>query len=198
MAPRGRNSGTPDGSQGNVGENDGAIDGLVIAGNDDGNTGSIPGLVIVDPADIGGDSTGSGSGNDGNSAGEPRKRRGRKPGSGSTRSPKAQALDINGVEKILFSAHAILASLTKTPELMMDHTEAAELSKAIGSVARHYDVTASAKTVDIANLVMVAGMIYGSRIIAIRARKGKEKKERSAPTPSNTDGVITFPFPPAS
>lgn len=90
--------------------------------------------------------------------------------------------------------HGLLAGITKTPEFALDQNEAKELAQAVGNVSRHYDVSASAKTVDIANLIMVCGMVYGSRILAVRARKTNEKKK--AASAQNGDGVISFPFTP--
>ena len=193
MALRGKRKGV---SVGNVGPESTAIgsdggtigvDGIADSSADEN------GLIIIDPIEFGGDGAGSDIGSNGDTSGEPRKRRGRKPGSGSARSGKTQALDINGIEKILFSTHMLLAGLVKTPELALDANEASELAKAIGSVSRHYDVSASAKTVDIANLVMVCGMVYGTRLLAVRARTRKEKNDKTAQ--EGTGGVV-FPFPP--
>lgn len=136
------------------------------------------GLIIVDPGSIG--DGGSGGNDDGGSTGEPAKRRGRKPGTRSARAPKGQALDINGVEAVLFSMHNILAAVTKVPELALDKAESTELAKGISNVARHYDVSASAKSIDIANLAMIAATVYGTRLFAFRARRDKERKARAA------------------
>jgi len=149
------------------------------------------GFTIIDPASIG-DGGGSDNGDAGNSAGEPRKRRGRKPGTGPARSGKTPPLDINGVQALLFSAHNILAAITKTPEFVLSENESEELAKGIANVSRHYDVAASAKTVDIMNLAMVAGMIYGSRIMAMRNRKATEKK--AAREADNNSSVFRPPF----
>ncbi len=157
----------------------------IILGSDDGSTlgaGDVAassasggdGLIIIDPATIG--SVGSDNGSSGDNSGDAPKRRGRQPGS--TNSKKSPSLDINGVEAILFSAHALLAGISKTPELVLDKDESKMLAKGISDVSRHYDVSTTQKTMDIANLVMVAGMIYGSRMIAIRARKSEERKNR--------------------
>jgi hypothetical protein len=158
---------------------------------DIGNSLTDAGFIVVDPAAIG-DSGGSDNGDAGNSSGEPRKRRGRKPGTGAARSGKAPPLDINGVQALLFSAHNILAAITKTPEFSLSETESEELAKGIANVSRHYDVAASAKTVDIMNLAMVAGMIYGSRIMAMRNRKSAEKKAKK--DAENTAAAFRAPY----
>lgn len=194
MARRNGSGGTTPGNDGPENDAVGFDSNSLIV--DDGNVAQLSpaGLIIVDPAEFGGDTTGGSERDAGNSAGEPRKRRGRKPGTGSTRSQKQAPLDINGIEKILYSGHSILAAITKTPEFQLANQEAEEIAKAIGNVSRHYDVSASAKTVDIANLIMVLGMVYGSRLLAIRARKTNERKKQSQQNAA--DGVVTFPFTP--
>lgn len=131
------------------------------------------GPIIIDPSAVTGD--------DGPAAvdsTEPaRKRRGRKPGSVSSK--KTSSLDINGVENILYSIHTMLAAMTSVPEWQLDKSEARMLAEASASVAAHYDVSASAKTIAWTNLIMVAGTVYGTRIIAIRARNKKDKPPRS-------------------
>lgn len=103
--------------------------------------------------------------------GRPRKDNAGSGGSGSeTRNRKTEkkgALDVSGVEAILFSAHMMLAGITKNAELSLDKQESRMLAEAIDKVNRHYELTASAKAVDWANLVMVAAMIYGPRIAKI-------------------------------
>ncbi len=159
--------------------NDGADVSTSIVADD---AGSTDGLIIIDPASVG--SGGSDNGSSTDTTGEPVKRRGPKLGSTRSTSKKGAALDINGVEAILFSAHTILAAISKTPEMALDQSEAKELAKGIANVSRHYDVSTTQKTMDIANLVMVAGMIYGSRIMAIRNRKKTERPARAANAPS--------------
>ena len=132
------------------------------------------GLIVVNPADIGGPaSAGSGADNSGDAP----KRRGRKPGSRSA-TGKGAALDINGVEHILFSAHTILAAVSKSPEMALDQSEAHQLAEAIANVSRHYDVAATQKTMDWTNLLMCMGLIYGTRIMAIRNNRARQARER--------------------
>lgn len=81
--------------------------------------------------------------------------------------------------------------------MALDQNEAKELAKGIANVSRHYDVSTSQKTMDIANLVMVCGMVYGSRILAIRNRRKAERPERpvqEAEKKSNSfDGSVIIP-----
>lgn len=132
---------------------------------------------VIDPDSLG-SAGASEAGNGGNS--EPRKRRGRPPGSGKGAGKKANSQDISGIESILFSVHAMLAAITKTPELALDPSEANKLGAAIVGVQQHYDVLVDAKTMAWINLAMTAGAIYGTRIFAITARKGKEKEAKKS------------------
>jgi hypothetical protein len=75
----------------------------------------------------------------------------------------------------------MLAAFTKSAELLLDEKEAAELAQATANVSRHYDVAMAAKTVDWINFSMVAGMIYGTRIVAIRNRRMEERKKNPPP-----------------
>lgn len=128
----------------------------------------------TDRADIG-NATGIGNGT------RTAKRRGRPPGSKNKTEQKADAItvDKDAVTAILLSCHAMLAGITKTPELAIDANEAALLGDGIAKVAILYDVTASPKTVAWCNLAMVTGMVYGTRIMAISARKKDARKKRT-------------------
>lgn len=91
--------------------------------------------------------------------------------------------------------HAMLAALTSIKEMELDKDEAKALSSAAANVARHYDVSASQKSLDWANLVMVAGSLYGSRIFAYRLRRSTERKTKAQaqPAPAAYVPVVTFP-----
>lgn len=75
----------------------------------------------------------------------------------------------------------MLAAITKVPEFELDQSEGAKLAKGIQNVARHYDLAASQKSIDIANLVMILAAVYGSRIMAMRMRKMMEKETPKTP-----------------
>jgi len=70
----------------------------------------------------------------------------------------------------------MLASITKTPELILDESEAKAIAEATAKVSELYDLSADPKTIAWCNLAMVCGTVYGTRFIAIRSRK-KERKE---------------------
>lgn len=173
--------------------------------------------IVIDPASVAaGAGTGAGeSGDTGNSDnyardangtvqrnkdGSPRKKRGRKAGSGSNNQKKSKA-DISGLEKILFSAHLMAATAFKTPELILDEKEASMLAAAAQSVQDFYEVEASAEIMLWVNVIGVCGAIYGPRLIAAFARKKKETKnkpENKAPVTEKTGTVIEGVFTPHS
>lgn len=82
----------------------------------------------------------------------------------------------------MFSTHALLASLSKTPELMLAEQEAAALASAIATVSEHYDVSGviPPETLAWVNLAQTVGFIYGPRIFAVRTRKGMERAQAQA------------------
>jgi hypothetical protein len=109
----------------------------------------------------------------GEPAAEPERRgRGRPPGS--TNKPKAaggvkaetdKPLNINGVEKILFSIHTVLAAIADTSEIAIDEKEAKELAAAIAGVTNEYIIVMSPKTAAWMELGRVCGVIYGPRAV---------------------------------
>jgi len=80
----------------------------------------------------------------------------------------------------------MLAAITKTQELAIDQTEANMLATGIANVSRHYDFAATQKSIDWANLLMVAGTIYGTRIYAIRAKRPPRPTKPNNPAPGAT------------
>lgn len=155
-------------------------------GGSPGSLGSVGGSAApFDPASLGsgngagnqpdGDGTGSGDGERG------KRKRGRPKGSRNgagtgTRRKSSQkaALPVEGLSKILFSVHGLLAGISQTPELALDQAEADALASAAAEVAQHYPVIADDKTLAWSNLAMTAGMIYGPRAFAI-VYGGKKK-----------------------
>ena len=72
----------------------------------------------------------------------------------------------------------MLAGIAKTPELALDKAESDAIADASVKVAAMYDLTADPKIVAWSNLAMTLGMVYGSRFIAINARKKTAKETR--------------------
>jgi len=174
-------------------ENIGAGNG--IAGGENsapGNPGSGP--IFFDPSSVGGPGGGTGAGTGTDVPADGKRKRGRPRGSGTgqrERAPEASAsvneakapLSIDGVSAILLSVHTMAASFFAVPELDIEKSEANNLANAIKSVADHYDVKASEKSLAWANLVSVTAMVYGTRMFAYRARKSMERADTKTEKP---------------
>jgi hypothetical protein len=103
-------------------------------------------------------------------ASEAKQPSGRRRGKVGGKKPETK-LDLQGVEALLLSIHYSLAALTKTPELALDPEEAANIARAAGNVARHYDIPEMpAKMIDWANLAICCAATYGPRVMAINER----------------------------
>lgn len=102
---------------------------------------------------------------------------------GRPRRGAAEAESAQNLAGILLSLHAMGAVLLKTPELELADEEAAKLAGAIAHVNELYGgIILPEKAAAWINLVMVAGTIYGPRIIVINAKKKSGKPaERSEP-----------------
>jgi hypothetical protein len=140
---------------------------------------------------------GTGAGASTTNPGEPRTKRKytKRTQSGEQPNTRKEApLNINGVEKILYSLHAF-GSLV-VPEMAIDETESKKLAKAIEGVTEQYKVTLDPKVAAYIDLATVCGMIYGPRAVAIYVRKSTEPKPqrptatvhpiRPAPVPEAT------------
>ena len=112
--------------------------------------------------------------------GTPRKRRpyaARGTGGARAAQEKDKA-SIRGIEKLLYSLHQMGAVFLSAPELELDATEARDLANAVRDVQEHYSVSISPKAEAWANLAVVALGLYGTRAIAIGARRSQERKEK--------------------
>lgn len=72
---------------------------------------------------------------------------------------------------------------------MLDPQEIQQLNTAYMNVMRHYPIHAAQKTIDWLNLIGAVSFVYGSRLIAIRARRSKEKNEVLIRTANPGDGA---------
>jgi hypothetical protein len=145
---------------------------------------------IVNPATFAGDGGQSETGKArGWPKGKPRQKRA---------TSKTQAVDLSSLEGLLFSIHTGLSILLKAPELVLDETEVGLLCRAGEKVARHYDVPQFAeKTIDWANLVGCLFTVYGTRVIAMSARKRAPSQFGvTADTIVSPDVSTTGPFAP--
>jgi len=126
---------------------------------------------IIDPAIVGKrDDSGDGGSDTGNRdrTGEDRPKR-KYTRRAATKSADAISLDIGSFKDILYSTHAMIASIFNAPNVELDEDEAAKMAKAIANVTRHYDVPGmSQKTVDWIMCMQAAGAVYGPRMLAWR------------------------------
>lgn len=104
-----------------------------------------------------------------------RKRRGRRPGSGTKKT--SHAVNPDGIELILFNMHAMLAAALSEPLLALEQSEAKMLAEATAKVAEHYQFSAG-KYACWTNLAMVAGSIYGPRLFGAYLRKQSKKETK--------------------
>lgn len=132
-------------------------------------------------------------------AGEPRRKRGRPPGS-SNRAPKVLPINVSGVEQLLLGIHTTLFMATSIPELELSENEAREIAKAYNEAVKHYPIlNVDPKHAALLNLGSVLSITYGSRVIAWKARTAKPSTQRSQsaapPQPQNTMNGQSPPMP---
>jgi hypothetical protein len=164
------NSGA-NGESGNTGT---FIDPAAAAGNSDGGT-------IRDSAGTEFDGTIHSSPDNRNADGTFRRKRGRKAGGSNSKTRSQIHSDIKETAQFLAQGlllfHTSMAAMTNTPELVLDGEEAQGLAESGLTLAAMYDITPDPKLQAAILFAGQVGMIYGTRIVAIRARKHQEKKE---------------------
>lgn len=104
--------------------------------------------------------------------------RGNAPETSGPQTPRPVKEKRISLEKLLLSLHNIGATLLDVEELALDPEEAKDLSEGIVEVGKHYRMDFDPKKVAIAELLIVAGNIYGTRIMAYRLRRNAEKKNK--------------------
>lgn len=156
---------------------------------------------VIDPAAVagsngivgdGGDSD-DGNGDGDSTAEQPRRKRGRPPGSGAKGKAGAYPLNVRGLEKLLVGIHGGVAMLLSSPGFALDteqrvfdgKTEAEFLSQSVADVARHYNPKVfEQKTIDWSNLIQCVALVYGPRLYNMRAeRKMAQAQKAHAPRP---------------
>jgi len=111
------------------------------------------------------------------------KRRGRKPGSknraGGT-SPRSATQTSQDISVLLFSLHLGVAAIFKSPGFAITPDESEKLGDAITRVTELYDISVlPEKTIAWINLAMVAGTIYGPRMMTKKSVQKSPKGEQS-------------------
>jgi hypothetical protein len=131
---------------------------------------SIGGIPIVDIAESADSTEYAGSGGD-----TAKRKRGRPAGSGKSAGrkgkEKAAPVSVKGIEKVLYSLHAMAAAALKVEELELDQDEAKLLAEAVTEVASYYNTTVDPKILAWAGLIGVCGQLYGPRFAAYKMRK---------------------------
>lgn len=103
------------------------------------------------------------------------KRRGRGPSKRRIATAASEETSVSNLARLLYGIHAGIARLADIPEIELTEPEADVLGGAVHDVAKLYKpswLTAEAEAW--ANLIVVAGAVYGPRIIATRSRKKKD------------------------
>ncbi len=89
---------------------------------------------------------------------------------------------------MLFNLHAMAASFVNVDKLAIDKDEAKQLADAINEVNKFYNIAFDPKKVAIFNLCVVAGKIYGTRLVAVyvdrKATKAATGDPASAAAPT--------------
>jgi hypothetical protein len=164
---------------------DGNNDSGIGDGIDNGN-GGIAGIEIgkpigrIDPASASGSDSGSGD-NGRRTRSDKGSKRGKRNAGGSAASTPAEekTLRLDVLTGILLSLHTMAA--VKIPEMEMTQAEAEAVATAYMHVAEfHPALQQSAKAAAYTELLSVAGMVYGMRLVAIRNNWNKPKEERAA------------------
>lgn len=161
-------------------------DGIVSGGSGDGGGGDGS---VIQPK-LGSDRDGDGaSGGDGSTAGGERRGRGRPRGS--TGQKKAE-VSVSTLAEVISFAHVALATVVKNDAWSLDDGESKRLADAASKVLKHYDTPAfSAQAMDWIGLIMVAGSIYGPRIMATRASSPRRPVPQAARTPQQPHEPVT-------
>lgn len=90
---------------------------------------------------------------------------------------------------LLFSVHAMLSAITKSPSLKLEEKECENLAKAANKVARHYEIHQTQKQLDWANLIMCLGATYAPRILMAKSKKASTKTGVSSVIQQNNDSL---------
>lgn len=132
-----------------------------------------------------------------NKDGSPRKRRGRKPGSGSGGKSGARGNStvndgINTLSQTLLILHQGLANFMKFEDMALSEDESKSLAQATVNVMDQFDFAPDPRFTAVAGLVTTASLIYGPRYIVYKNMKKNERNKAA-----NKDAEV-FPFPMAS
>jgi hypothetical protein len=101
-----------------------------------------------------------------------------------TRQKRVTFSSAGNLEKLLLSGHMMAAAFLKTPELRIDETEAAMLSKATLDVFKAYGIPElSDKQLAASQMLMALGTVYAPRLMLMYAKRPQKPRIVSAPIP---------------
>lgn len=103
-----------------------------------------------------------------------RKKRGRKPGTGTGAKKEKASLDITVVNHALFSLHLFAAHKLQSPEFALTQDESLTLAKSIAEVSKYYDISISPKAQAWGALLTTVFAIYAPKFyVFLNKRNGK-------------------------
>lgn len=76
---------------------------------------------------------------------------------------------------------AVLAGVTKAPELNLDEEEGKQIADSYSRVARHYNWQVNEKAADWYNFAMCVGGIFFAKGMAVKLRRDEERKKNPPP-----------------
>lgn len=139
---------------------------------------------------LGGGSVGSGGSGDGNSDGsgdgEPRRRRGRPPGGGRTNGSgggraksRPDKDSVATLSRLLLLVHVGISGLTKTPELVLEPSEADMLAKPLSQIMDEFGIKPDPRFELALSMIAATSMVYGPRVFNIQKRLKEERAARA-------------------
>jgi len=142
------------------------------------------------PGDYAGNGDGDTGANSGaEKAGAPR---GRASPNYGTRAKKKANLGV--IESALIGIHGVAATLLNNASWALSPDEAKNMAEALAELQSHYDIALDEKTEAWLKVVMVAGAIYGPRVvlpIVLKRAMKKEEPETPKREAVNTGNVVT-------
>lgn len=159
---------------------------VIIAEPDAGESDELTSVATIDDYDVSDGSDGNGeefvdpaSAGTGSNSDTGRKRRsdaGTRRGSRTRRTSATETT--NSVASMLFTLHLGMATFLKSEYVALSEDESQNLAKAITRVTQLYDIPVMGeKAMAWTNLLMVAGTVYGPRIVAGKVAKKKHKPQ---------------------
>lgn len=91
---------------------------------------------------------------------------------------------------MLMTVHGVAAGVSSIKELELSKPEADGLADALIRIEREYPTTVDPRVLAWVNLAIVGGMIYGTRIVAVRERLKSERAAKRRPDAPPPPAII--------